>query len=105
MADLNLLKAYFLDKRNEINIDQVKRLIDLNTSCRGWLIFATHDVTDNPSPFGCTHKFFAEVVEYAARSGASLLPVGKAYDKLQASNSDRTASKCSNIPSSGTSLL
>ncbi len=87
MTDLNLLKAYFLDKRNKVDIDQVKRQIDYNNSCRGWLIFATHDVTDNPSPYGCTPRFFAEVVEYAARSSALLLSVERAYEKLQASNS------------------
>jgi peptidoglycan/xylan/chitin deacetylase (PgdA/CDA1 family) len=84
-ADLNLLKACFLDRRTRIGLNFVKRLVDYNGSCRGWLIFATHDVTDNPSSYGCTPKFFAEVVEYAARSGALLLPVREAYEQLQAS--------------------
>ena len=83
MVDLNLLKAVFLDKRTKADIDMVKRLIDHNCACRGWLIFATHDVTHNPSPYGCTPKFFGGVVEYAAHSGALLLPVGEACDKLQ----------------------
>lgn len=83
MADLNLLKAFFLDRRNKIDIHLVRKLIDYNTSCRGWLIFATHDVTESPSPYGCTPKLFGEVVEYAARSGALLLPVGKGCEKLQ----------------------
>jgi peptidoglycan/xylan/chitin deacetylase (PgdA/CDA1 family) len=93
MADLNLLKAHFLDRRNKIDINAVRKVIDYNTSCRGWLIFATHDVTDNPSPYGCTPKFFREVVDYAARSGALLLPVGDACEKLQARNSEGAASK------------
>ncbi len=84
-ADLNLLKAYFLDRRNNADIDQVKRVIDHSNSCQGWLIFATHDVVENPSPYGCTPKFFKEVVEYAARSGALLLTVGKACEAVQAS--------------------
>lgn len=82
MIDLNLLKAYFLDNRNKANIDEVKRLIDHNSSCRGWLIFATHDISDNPSPYGCTPKFFEQVVEYAARSDTLLLPVAKAYENI-----------------------
>lgn len=92
-ADLNLLKAYFLDKRNKVEMDQVKRLVDYNTSCRGWLIFATHDVTDNPSFYGCAPKVFREVVAYSASSGALLLPVGKACEKLQVATSERIASK------------
>lgn len=87
VVDLNLLKACFLDKRTKVDINFVKRLIDYNTSSKGWLIFATHDVTDNPSPYGCTPEFFKEVVEYAARSGALLLPIGEACEKLWGANS------------------
>jgi peptidoglycan/xylan/chitin deacetylase (PgdA/CDA1 family) len=85
MVDLNLLKAVFLDKRTKVDIDMLKRLIDDNSASRGWLIFATHDVSDNPSAYGCIPKFFGEVVEYAAGSGALLLPVGQACKKLQTS--------------------
>ncbi|PXF56316.1 MAG: hypothetical protein C4B58_13895 [Deltaproteobacteria bacterium] len=92
MADLNLLKAFFLDIRNGDNIDTVRRLIDRNSESRGWLIFATHDVVDDPSPYGCTKKFFEEVVAYSARSDARLLPVGKACQELQASRSESTIS-------------
>jgi peptidoglycan/xylan/chitin deacetylase (PgdA/CDA1 family) len=85
-ADLNLLKAYFLDIRNRNNIDAVKMVIDHNVGCRGWLIFATHDVADAPSRYGCATEYFKAVVEYAARSGASLLTVAKAFEKIQSSN-------------------
>ncbi len=81
-GDLNLLRACFLDRRNGIDIEGVKKWIDYNASHRGWLIFATHDVAESPSPFGCTAAFFREVVEHAARSGALLLPVGKACERL-----------------------
>lgn len=97
IADLNLLKAYFLDRRNKVDMVQVKKLIDYNTSLRGWLIFATHDIADNPSPYGCTSKFFGEVVEYSARSGALLLPVGKACEKLQISSSDLLSRRETNV--------
>lgn len=87
-ADLNLLKAFFLDIRNGNTIDSVKRLIDRNSECRGWLIFATHDVIDSPSPYGCTKEFFEEVVAYSARSGARLLPVGKACEQIQTTDTE-----------------
>jgi hypothetical protein len=83
MADLNLLKAFFLDVRNGNTIDTVRHLIDRNSECRGWLIFATHDVDENPSPYGCAQEFFEEVVAYSVNSGASLLPVGKACQEIQ----------------------
>ena len=82
MADFNMLKAFFLDVRGGATIDMVRDLIDRNSVYRGWLIFATHDVVDNPSPYGCTKDFFEEVVVYAASSGSLLLPVGKACEEI-----------------------
>lgn len=80
-ADLNQLAAYFLEKSKD-RIQPVKDLIDLNRESRGWTIFATHDVSPNPSPFGCTPDFFEEVVHYAVSSGARVLPVAKALDTI-----------------------
>jgi hypothetical protein len=85
--------GFFLDQRNMVDLNEVKRLINHNTSCQGWLIFATHDITDNPSPYGCTPQFFDEVVKYAARSGSLLLTVEKALEEIQASTSNPTVSK------------
>ena len=84
-ADLNLLKGFFLNNREQ-DPDRVRRVIDENASARGWLIFATHDVSDDPSPHGCATSFFSKTVEYAARSGAMLLPVGEAYDRVVAAS-------------------
>ena len=81
--DLNLLKAFFLDARSGATTEGVKQLIDQNSNERGWLIFATHDIDDNPSSYGCSTKFFKEVVQYAATSGSLLLPVGKACEHIQ----------------------
>ncbi len=85
MADMNMLKACFLDKRTNIDMNYVKKVIDHNTERRGWLIFATHDVTENPSPYGCTPDFLREVIEYSAFSGALLLPLKEAYTNITTS--------------------
>lgn len=82
-TDLNLLKAFFLDVRNGNTIATVRKLIDKNADERGWLIFATHDIDDNPSPYGCSKNFFKEVVAHAAHSGSLFLPVGKACKQVQ----------------------
>ena len=42
VADLNLLKACFLDRRTNVDLSFVRELISYNAACRGWLIFATH---------------------------------------------------------------
>jgi peptidoglycan/xylan/chitin deacetylase (PgdA/CDA1 family) len=81
-ADLNQLSAYFLEKA-EGNIQEVKDLIDQNQRGRGWTIFATHDISPHPSPFGCTPEFFGEVVRYAVESGARILPVVRALEDIR----------------------
>ena len=82
-TDFNLLKAFFLDYRNGDSITSVRGLIDRNAEARGWLIFATHDVDDNPSRYGCSKEHFEDVVAYAANSGSLILPVGKACEQVK----------------------
>lgn len=84
-ADLNYLSAYFLEKTRH-DREAVKRLIDGNRAARGWLIFATHDVCDTPTPYGCTPGFFEAIVEYAVESGARIVPVAQALDSLGVSD-------------------
>jgi peptidoglycan/xylan/chitin deacetylase (PgdA/CDA1 family) len=81
-ADLNLLKACFIDRRTGVDGKFVRNLIDYNAARRGWLIFATHDVSADPSPYGCTPEFLEQTADYASRSGALLLPVGEACTRL-----------------------
>jgi hypothetical protein len=81
VADLNQLSAYFLEKAKG-DFAAVKNLIDQNRTSCGWLIFATHDVAANPSPYGVTPEFFEEVVKYAVRSRSRILPVIEALDML-----------------------
>lgn len=78
-TDLNQLSSFFLEKSRD-DIQRVKNLIDLNQQVRGWLIFATHDVALNPTPYGCTPDFFEEVVRYSVERGARVLPVAKALE-------------------------
>lgn len=82
-VDLNQLSAYFLEQsRNDIQ--PIKDLIDHNRRARGWLIFATHDISDTHTRFGCSPQFFEDVVQYAVSSGAEILPVVKALEALGA---------------------
>ncbi len=79
--DLNDLSATFIEKTGG-NMQLVRELIDRNRDQLGWTIFATHDVSSNPSPYGCTPVFFEEIIQYALKSGASILPVAKVLDVL-----------------------
>lgn len=84
-ADLNCLSAYFLEK-NRDNPEAIKNVIEQNRQARGWLIFATHDVCDSPSPWGCPPEFFEKIVQYAVGSGARILPVVQAWEALRAAS-------------------
>lgn len=79
--DLNQLSAYFLEKTRG-DMQPIKDLIDRNRQVRGWLIFATHDISDQPTPFGCTPEFFEHIVRYAVSSGARIVPVVQALELL-----------------------
>jgi peptidoglycan/xylan/chitin deacetylase (PgdA/CDA1 family) len=81
VADANNLKAYFLEKSKE-DSGVIKNIIDQNRNVRGWLIFATHDICDNPTRYGCTRAFFEEIVKYSVGSGAKILPVIKAWEAM-----------------------
>jgi hypothetical protein len=88
-ADLNLLKACFIDRRTGVDIEFMRALVDHNTARRGWLILATHDIAAAPSRYGCTPEFLEQIAQHASRSGALLLPVGEACAKLMAASSPR----------------
>lgn len=80
-VDLNQLSAYFLEKSRD-NFQAIRNIVDRNQRGRGWLIFATHDVSDSPTPFGCTPEFFEDVVQYVISSGARIVPVIEAMQIL-----------------------
>jgi peptidoglycan/xylan/chitin deacetylase (PgdA/CDA1 family) len=75
--DRSLLKSFFLEK--SVGQPQaVKDLIDRNTAANGWLIFSTHDVTENPTRYGCTPAFFEQVVRWSRDAGAQIVTVAQA---------------------------
>lgn len=82
-TDLNSLQSFFLEQSRD-DIGAVRRIIDRNLRAGGWLIFSTHDVADNPTRYGCTPAFFSEVVSYAAKSGAAIVPVSSALQTIGA---------------------
>jgi peptidoglycan/xylan/chitin deacetylase (PgdA/CDA1 family) len=83
LIDLNLLRAFFLDRRITTDLRIVEDIISLNAERNGWLIFATHDVGCQPSPYGCDPQFFDAVVQCAVRSGARVVPMMQACEELQ----------------------
>jgi peptidoglycan/xylan/chitin deacetylase (PgdA/CDA1 family) len=81
-ADLSNLKAFFLEQSRD-RPDLIECIINQNVEARGWLIFATHDVTKNPTRFGCPTALFERIVHYVAGSGVTILPVHRAWMTIQ----------------------
>jgi peptidoglycan/xylan/chitin deacetylase (PgdA/CDA1 family) len=80
-ADLNFLASYFLERKLG-GPEAALKAIAKNRQQRGWLIFSTHDIGDDPTPYGWTPGYFETVVRAAAESGARILPVIQAWDLL-----------------------
>jgi peptidoglycan/xylan/chitin deacetylase (PgdA/CDA1 family) len=81
VGDLNYLKAFFIEQSRD-NFETIKQAIDGNARARGWLIFATHDVCDRPTRFGCGPALFEQIVAYSAKSGAHVLPIHNAAQRV-----------------------
>jgi peptidoglycan/xylan/chitin deacetylase (PgdA/CDA1 family) len=80
-VDFSQLKANSLYS-DSTDIEETYNLIKMNSAKPGWLIFYTHDVTTNPSRYGCTPEFFENVVKKVAESGSKTLPVKHAVAYL-----------------------
>lgn len=80
-VDMNLLRA----NRVYGDVDQaprLKELIEENLQRKQWLIFYTHDVRRQPSPYGCTPALLEAIVSFAACAGSRILTVEKALCQL-----------------------
>jgi peptidoglycan/xylan/chitin deacetylase (PgdA/CDA1 family) len=75
--DFAQLKAVGLERWSLDALD-VDAWLDKTEAERGWLIFFTHDVSDDPSRFGCLRKTFEAVADAVARRGIRVLPVKNA---------------------------
>jgi peptidoglycan/xylan/chitin deacetylase (PgdA/CDA1 family) len=87
IADLNYLRAFFIEKAVK-DPAGISRAINLNARTNGWLIFATHDVCESPTRFGCTPALFESIVQQSLESGATILPVVEAL-KLVSGREER----------------
>lgn len=85
LTDLNYLKAFFLEKARD-RPDFIKNIVDKNCIDKGWLIFATHDVCDKPTEYGCSPSFFSDIVSYCKSTESLILPVSEALDAILVSS-------------------
>lgn len=87
-ADLNALKSEKLYQRIHTK-ESLNSLADITAKQRGWLIFYTHDIQENHSPWGCKISMLEHAVVAALKSGCQVMTVQHAlnYWKSFAHNS------------------
>lgn len=79
--DLGFLRANAVYSNRPI--DELHRLVEENVKQAGWLIFYTHDVSQHPSPVGCTPAYFSEILCSAVASGARIMTVAEAVSRFR----------------------
>jgi len=62
---------------------ELQRRIEENVNQAGWLILYTHDVSPQPSVYGCTPAYFRDILRAAIASGASILTVAEAVSRFR----------------------
>lgn len=77
VVDLNYVYAFFIERARE-RPDVIWDLIERNQRNNGWLIFSTHDISPQPTMYGCPPQLFEQIVDRSIVSGANILPVSKA---------------------------
>jgi peptidoglycan/xylan/chitin deacetylase (PgdA/CDA1 family) len=91
-ADLNMLPAnsiYACDFDPQL----IERMLSPTQLRRGWVIFYTHDVRENPSAFGCTPRQLEFVLRQAIKVlGARVMTMSEAVETLIRDS----AEECSN---------
>jgi peptidoglycan/xylan/chitin deacetylase (PgdA/CDA1 family) len=76
-VDLQFLRAMpLIDRR--IDRDGIERAFDDAQTNNGWLIFYTHDVADEPSPYGCSPSLLNEALKAASRRKIPILNMAEA---------------------------
>jgi len=85
VVDLNLLRAngLFGDVGNSAN---VRALMTDNETRKGWLIFFSHDIVKDPSPFGCTPDLLEFAVSFAAERNMKIMTVGDVLNRICVAN-------------------
>jgi len=82
VVDLNLLKACGLQD-NQGGTRRALSEIDALREQNGWVIIFTHDVRENPSPWGVSPADYADLLAAIDASGAEVVTIGEMVDRLE----------------------
>lgn len=83
-TDLSQVRAVCLEE-HVLKANPVSSLIEQTLKLNGWLIFVTHDVSNRPTPFGCTPALLKETVSAIKSAGIELVSVRDALTRIRKS--------------------
>lgn len=83
VADLSQLRAIPLERRSW-TAAEVERWIEAAKAAKGWLVFFSHDVSEDPSPYGCTPAMLEHALTAARAAGFDLKPVDQVLARAKA---------------------
>jgi peptidoglycan/xylan/chitin deacetylase (PgdA/CDA1 family) len=81
--DLHFLRAFPLTNA-ELNPARIDAIMDETERTKGWTIFYSHDVTPQPSIYGCTPALLTRAVLAAQERGIACVTVAEALNRIVA---------------------
>ncbi len=79
-VDLSYLRANPIYSR--YGTEAVRKLVAENVQRNGWLVLYTHDISPNPSPYGCTPDDFEQVMHLVLESSAEVVTIRDAVSRF-----------------------
>jgi peptidoglycan/xylan/chitin deacetylase (PgdA/CDA1 family) len=93
-ADLAQLRAIPLEQRSWSR-GRIERWVETARTEKAWLVFFSHDVSETPTPYGCTPAMLDHALDAVISAGFDLAPVNRA---LAACRSDVGSIAASSAP-------
>jgi len=78
-TDLDFLKSVEISERSLAAVP-MEAWLDRLARDGGWLVLFTHDVCDNPTPFGTTSRILESAIAGALARDIAIMPVAQALD-------------------------
>lgn len=78
--DLGQLRAVPLEARSW-TAEGVERQVEVARQTRGWIVFFSHDVSDDPSPYGATPAMLEHALGEVRDAGIDVLTVADALER------------------------
>jgi peptidoglycan/xylan/chitin deacetylase (PgdA/CDA1 family) len=83
VIDLQFLRSSPLIDR-DIDTNGVDQLFDETIASGGWLVFYSHDVADQPSPYGCSPSLLRHALKTAEKRNIPIVTVAESLRRIGA---------------------